>query len=175
MKSRKGFTLIELMIVVLIVAVLAAVLVPMMRARLDAAKWSEARAGMGNIASGIRAYWAEHQDQAGTGDWVNPVIADVCLTRAGGGATGVGDLDGKYFSEECYLGGTSLVIGTVDAEQRNVYEDHEGRNKQYSYIQRQQTPVGRVSSRRHGQIGNRAQLSPEDTQPGRPPRNSSPR
>ena len=116
MKSRKGFTLIELMIVVLIVAVLAAVLVPMMRARLDAAKWSEARSAIGNLASGVRAYWAEHQDQAGTGDWVNPVIADVCLTRAGGGATGVGDLDGKYFSEECYLGGTSLVIGTVDAE-----------------------------------------------------------
>ena len=114
MKSRKGFTLIELMIVVLIVAVLAAVLVPMMRARLDAAKWSEARAGMGNIASGIRAYWAEHQDQAGTGDWVNPVIADVCLTRAGGGATGVGDLDGKYFTEECYS------LGIITATQESI-------------------------------------------------------
>ena len=100
MKSRKGFTLIELMIVVLIVAVLAAVLVPMMRARLDAAKWSEARSAIGNLASGVRAYWAEHQDQAGTADWVDPIIADVCITRSGGAT--VGDLDGKYFTEECY-------------------------------------------------------------------------
>ena len=114
MKSRKGFTLIELMIVVLIVAVLAAVLVPMMRARLDAAKWSEARSAIGNLASGVRAYWAEHQDQAGTADWVDPIIADVCITRSGGAT--VGDLDGKYFTEECYLSGDGLAITSVDEE-----------------------------------------------------------
>jgi type IV pilus assembly protein PilA len=103
MRNRKGFTLIELMVVILIVAVLAAVLVPMMRARIDAAKWSEARAGIGNIASGIRAYWAEHQDQAGTAAFTDPVITDVC--------TGT-DLDGKYFTAACYTLGPIVDLQT---------------------------------------------------------------
>jgi type IV pilus assembly protein PilA len=101
MKNRKGFTLIELMIVILIVAVLAAILVPMLRARIDAAKWSEARSGIGNIASGLRAYWAEHQDGYADGTYTTlPAIADVCRLRSGGAT--VSDLDGKYFTEEAY-------------------------------------------------------------------------
>jgi len=59
MKSRKGFTLIELMVVVLIVAVLAAVLVPLLTARLESARWSEGKAGAGTIATSIRALYAE--------------------------------------------------------------------------------------------------------------------
>lgn len=97
MRNRKGFTLIELMVVVLIVAVLAAVLVPMIRARIDAAKWSEAKAGIGNIASGIRAYWAEHQDEAAAGTMTLPTISDVCNIADGG------DLDGKYFTHGAYV------------------------------------------------------------------------
>ncbi len=57
--SRKGFTLIELMVVILIVAILAAVAIPIMRGRIDSAKWSEGRAMMGTIATCIRAYIAE--------------------------------------------------------------------------------------------------------------------
>jgi len=59
MKNVKGFTLIELMIVILIVGILASVAVPMMRNRVDAAKWSEGKAGAGSIATGLRAYAAE--------------------------------------------------------------------------------------------------------------------
>ena len=98
MKSRKGFTLIELMVVILIVAVLAAVLVPLIRARIDAAKWSEAKAGIGNIASGVRAYWAEHQDEYAAGSTVYPDLTDVCQINA----SGVSDLDGKYFTQGAY-------------------------------------------------------------------------
>ena len=59
MESRKGFTLIELMVVILIVGILAAVAIPIMRGRVDAAKWSEGKSGMGTIATALRAYAAE--------------------------------------------------------------------------------------------------------------------
>ena len=59
MEKRKGFTLIELMVVILIVGILASVAIPIMRGRIDSAKWSEGKAGMGSIATALRAYSAE--------------------------------------------------------------------------------------------------------------------
>jgi prepilin-type N-terminal cleavage/methylation domain-containing protein len=59
MKNRKGFTLIELMVVILIVGILAAVAIPLMRGRIDSAKWTEGKSAMGTIAVGVRAYCAE--------------------------------------------------------------------------------------------------------------------
>ncbi len=71
MKKRKGFTLIELMVVILIVGILAAVAIPIMRGRVDSAKWSEGRAIIGTIATGIRAYCAESDHAPGTGVFAN--------------------------------------------------------------------------------------------------------
>ena len=85
MKKRTGFTLIELMIVVLIVAVLAAVLVPFMRARVEAAKWSEGKSGAGTIASAMRAYSAEQG--------IDGVYDNTLVTRL----FKASDLKGKYF------------------------------------------------------------------------------
>ncbi len=85
MKSRKGFTLIELMVVVLIVAVLAAVLIPMLTARLEAARWSEGKAGAGTLATSIRAMVAEQGE-----DFASSTDAATYLNAA--------DLRGKYFS-----------------------------------------------------------------------------
>jgi len=91
MTRNKGFTLIELMVVILIVAILAAVIVPMLRARIDAAKWSEGRAGIGTISTAARAFWAEHQDQAVL---PGPTMAQLFPITS--------DLDGKYFVFACY-------------------------------------------------------------------------
>jgi len=91
MKTRAGFTLIELMIVVLIVAVLAAVLVPFMRARVEAAKWSEGKAGAGTIASALRAFAAE---QGTDGDYAS--LSVNTLFKAS-------DLKGKYFTIDEYV------------------------------------------------------------------------
>jgi len=91
MKERKGFTLVELMVVVLIVGILAAVAIPIMRGRIDAAKWSEGKAMMGSISTALRAY---HAEKGPSGP---------APTTLGVGATGLnfaaGDLTGKYFAD----------------------------------------------------------------------------
>ena len=86
---RKGFTLIELMVVVLIVAVLAAVLVPLMTARLESARWSEGKAGVGTIATAVRARWAEE------GDDFSPTAVVLDYVNEA-------DLYGKYFQRSNY-------------------------------------------------------------------------
>ena len=88
MKSRKGFTLIELMVVILIVGILAAVAIPLMRGRIDSAKWTEGKSAMGTIGTSLRAYAAENA--AGT-----TVINDLGITDS--------DLKGTYFEIADYL------------------------------------------------------------------------
>ncbi len=92
--NRKGFTLIELMVVIFIVGILAAVAIPIMRGRIDSAKWSEAKAAMGSIRTAARAYCAE-KGSSYTG------YAATTLTDLGFAAAGT-DLDGKYFSHGAY-------------------------------------------------------------------------
>jgi len=94
MKSRKGFTLIELMVVVLIVGILAAVAIPILRGRIDAAKWSEGKAMMGSIGTAIRAWAAE---QGGTTALTIDQDTDIFDPAGLGFATG--DLDGTYFRD----------------------------------------------------------------------------
>jgi len=100
MGTRKGFTLIELMVVILIVGILAAVAVPIMRGRIDSAKWSEANASAGSIRTAVRAYIAEK----------GPNYTNYAADAEGGldvvGATlgfSATDLDGAYFNQEDYV------------------------------------------------------------------------
>jgi len=103
MKSRKGFTLIELMVVVLIVGILAAVAVPLMRGRIDSAKWSEGKAIMGTIATALRAHVAEK----GSLFSAVPTLAELGFAA--------NDLDGTYFTGgESGIGNFSWVINTED-------------------------------------------------------------
>ncbi len=91
MISRKGFTLIELMVVIFIVGILAAVAIPIMRGRIDAAKWSEGKSAAGSIRTAARAYIAERGNA-----WT---FAGTTLAQLGFAAT---DLDGRYFKQTDY-------------------------------------------------------------------------
>lgn len=92
MRKARGYSLAELLTVIIIVAMLAAVAIPLMRGRVDSAKWSEGKASAGTIATAIRA-WIAGYNMAGS--WTNaPGSLD---------ARELGfmeeDLEGTYFSE----------------------------------------------------------------------------
>ena len=101
MRGKKGFTLIELMVVILIVGILAAVAVPLMRGRINRAKWSEANASCGTIWTSVRAYIAE-KGPAYTG-----YAADIQGAVTGAVAKNLGfnptDLVGTYFTSANYV------------------------------------------------------------------------
>ncbi len=91
-RERRGFTLIELMVVILIVGILAAVAVPILRGKIDQAKWSEAAATAGAIRTSVRDYYAENPTAA-------VALAGTALTDTTAAQLGFksGDLTGKYF------------------------------------------------------------------------------
>lgn len=84
MVRLRAFTLMELMVVIIIVAILAAVMISIMRGRVDSAKWSEGRAMAGTIKTAIKAYYAA----MGVG------APEPSYTELG---FGPGDMEGKYF------------------------------------------------------------------------------
>ncbi|MHC4423575.1 MAG: type IV pilin protein [Planctomycetota bacterium] len=106
MESRKGFTLIELMVVILIVGILAAVAVPIMRGRIDSAKWSEANASAGAIRSSVRAYIAEKGPNFDYSGISGTLDTQAIYEELGFSAN---DLAGAYFNQADY------TVGAVDA------------------------------------------------------------
>ncbi len=107
MESRKGFTLIELMVVILIVGILAAVAIPIMRGRVDSAKWSEGKSGAGTIGTSLRAYAAE-KGATGTYGVGVPALATLGFIAS--------DLHGTYFTIANYSVETSAFTTGNDPE-----------------------------------------------------------
>ena len=89
------------MVVVLIVGILAAVAIPLMRGRIDSAKWSEGKSIMGTIATALRAYGAEKGDD---GTWP-PSRTDLGFVD--------GDLAGTYFNDADFTWTDAAYDSTV--------------------------------------------------------------
>jgi type IV pilus assembly protein PilA len=116
--TRKAFTLVELMVVILIVGILAAAAIPLMRGRIDAAKWLEANATAGTIRAAVRVYFAE------TGDTTTIVgeLSDADIQSNLGFTDD--DLTGTYFVAGDYeitqVSGTGVAEVTVTGSQDNA-------------------------------------------------------
>lgn len=101
MPRRKAFTLIELMVVIVIVGILAAVSISMMRARINSAKWSEGKAISGTIARALRA----HIGEEGAGFAAVPSLDQLGFAD--------NDLNGNFFSGgESGVGEFSWVVNS---------------------------------------------------------------
>jgi len=93
LRRKKGFTLIELMTVVIIVGILASVSVPLYRAQIKKAIASEGTALVGSVRSSERIYYAEHTAYTDDKDVLNLETfdnkyfdwGDVTITLTGSG------------------------------------------------------------------------------------------
>ena len=103
MEKGKGFTLVELMIVILIVGILAAVAAPILRGRIEQSKWTEGAVTAGAIRGAVRAKFAE--DPTTVGAWSNQAVSDVAETLG----FQSGDLTGRYFDV------SNFTINSVDS------------------------------------------------------------
>jgi Tfp pilus assembly protein PilE len=87
----------ELMIVVIVIGILAAVAIPMYRGSTEDALATECSAALGSIRSALRNYHAEHVT------YENANFVDGAQVT-NGGILEISDVDleGRYFSTECY-------------------------------------------------------------------------
>jgi prepilin-type N-terminal cleavage/methylation domain-containing protein len=70
MNNKKGFTLIELIIVIVIVGVLTAVSVPIYAGYVQRAKWAEGKALAAAILTAQKVYYSENGTWYEIGSWV---------------------------------------------------------------------------------------------------------
>lgn len=94
-RMMKGFTLIELMVAILIIGILAAVTAPMMRARVDMSKWTEACTSAGAIRTAVRNYTGETSIAAAQ-TLVGTNLSNTTVQNLLGFTSE--DLNGTYFS-----------------------------------------------------------------------------
>jgi prepilin-type N-terminal cleavage/methylation domain-containing protein len=116
MKKKNAFTLIELMVVILIVAVLAAAAVPLMRGRIDRSKWTEANAAAGSIRSAVKVYFMETGNVV-TGNLNNASVQQALAIQSG-------DLTGSYFTASDYqidsVSTDGIAVITATGSQTNA-------------------------------------------------------
>jgi len=91
--KKNGFTLIELIIVIVIIGILASIAAPMMGGVKAKAIAAEAATALGTIRTAVKSYYAENNN-----------IPNMLVIAAYGQRLGLNpdDFDGVYFSKECY-------------------------------------------------------------------------
>lgn len=92
--NESGFTLVELMIVIVIVGILAAVAVPIYQSNIAKAKMTECDAALGTIRTALRVYYAANN--------AYPTASNVAVTSVSGLDISSADLTGKYFNASQY-------------------------------------------------------------------------
>jgi len=92
--NNSGFSLVELMIVIVIIGVLAAVAVPIYNNNVRKAKMSEADAALGSIRTQLRVYYGENGSY--------PVASDQYVITADWADVRTGELTGTYFTDSSY-------------------------------------------------------------------------
>jgi prepilin-type N-terminal cleavage/methylation domain-containing protein len=80
--NRKGFTMIELMVVVVVIGILASIAVPMYGKYVRNARLTEASGRVGEIITAAKAYAQENQDASGDPTWPSGAVGIVDLSNS---------------------------------------------------------------------------------------------
>jgi prepilin-type N-terminal cleavage/methylation domain-containing protein len=118
-RRQKGFTMIELMVVVVIVGVLAAIAIPLYGKYIKNARVTEATGRIGEVITASKAWAQENQNAAGNPIWPSGAGGIVDLTAsqnftyaitAGGGSNANTTALGITATGQAQMAGVSVVV-----------------------------------------------------------------
>ncbi|MBU2652466.1 MAG: prepilin-type N-terminal cleavage/methylation domain-containing protein [Bacteroidetes bacterium] len=110
LKNQKGFTLIELVIIIVILGILAAVAIPKYQDLSGEAREAAARSSLGSLRSGITIFYANQAVKTGSAVW--PSVAEV-RTSGTVMAQAVPSNPFQTAVPDSVLDGTGQIKGTV--------------------------------------------------------------